>query len=54
MIDEQSEETDADAVELRHMAEEERRELVAGIAELEAHVTVRLSMSTSNVDDIKD
>lgn len=42
MIEEQRGEEGSDAAELRHMAEEERRELLEQIAELEAQVTVRL------------
>lgn len=41
MIEEQREETGEDAVELRRMAEDERRELLEQVAELEAQVTVR-------------
>lgn len=58
MIEEQREEAGADAAELRHMAEEERRELLEQIAELEGHVTVRSPSSggpqcvlTDGVDD---
>jgi hypothetical protein len=40
MIAEQAGETDPDAIELRVMAEDERRELLADIEELEVTVTV--------------
>lgn len=43
MIAEQTGETDPDAIELRVMAEDERRELLQDIDSLEATVTVRSS-----------
>lgn len=41
MIADQADSADPDAAELRRMAEDERREILEGIDQLEANVTVR-------------
>lgn len=41
MIADQADSDDPDAIELRRMAEDERREILAGIDQLEGNVTVR-------------
>lgn len=50
LIDEQTHSDEADAAELRHMAEEERRELLEAIAKLEQEV-VRLMLPRDEADD---
>lgn len=50
MIAEQADSDDPDALELRHMAEDERRELIEAIAKLESDV-VRLMLPRDEADD---
>lgn len=44
MIADQADSDDPDSAELRRMAEDERREILAGIEQLEGNVTVRAAL----------